>query len=357
MATSEGAPGPVDIARIEDELAGLWEQQDESAASVSRTVLLTLLAYCRDGQTAQRVSASAAAISADHPARAIIVTDEPAEHEPNITAWASVSCQLVSRSDKQHCSEQIFLQAHGADMGRIASAVQPLALPDVPLVLWVAEEPPESELFDKLVQESDRLLVESGRSANAVDLFRWTMNLGRVPGPTVVDLTWVKLESMRLALAQQFDPEKWRRMLPEVDCVEVTGACHGGIYGAEALLMAGWIVSRLQWYSFSVEGAAQTQLALEQRDRRVRLIPSKLDLPVEEVKLRAADGFEVGVRYASDGGEAVLRVEAEETCEERRASMKKRSPEQLLCGALEIAKQESVYLESVQTALRLVGGG
>lgn len=222
-------------------------------------------------------------------------------------------------------------------------------------MLWLADGAiPQSDVFGKLVQQSDRLLIESAVAEDALDLFRWVTDAMHEPGPSVVDLTWIGLESRRLAFAHQFDLEKWRSMLPEVDCVEITGACDNGKFSAETLLMAGWLVSRLQWYGYGVESHTHPGQTAPSHSRIVRLIPSASGQPVERVTLKAGSGMEVSVDYSADGTEAHVHAEAEEANEQRTVPMKKRSPERLLCGALEIVKQDSVYLDTVRTVMEIL---
>ena len=69
---------PVQLADIEGQLSRLWGQSVRSGGSSSaRTVVLTLVALCRDSASASAVSKSVAAVAADHPSRAIIVTSQP----------------------------------------------------------------------------------------------------------------------------------------------------------------------------------------------------------------------------------------------------------------------------------------
>jgi glucose-6-phosphate dehydrogenase assembly protein OpcA len=111
--------------------------------------------------------------------------------------------------------------------------VEPLQLPDLPAFLrWRGKPPFGRPEFDQLVGVSDRLIVDSSEwdaprraFARLADVF------GRV---AVSDLAWVRTLRWRIALAELWPETRSPRSL------RVAGP------EAEALLLAGWLRSRLR---------------------------------------------------------------------------------------------------------------
>ncbi len=356
---SEPSTLSVDIANIDSQLGALWEQQQSARPAVSRTVLMTLYVACQKPETAGIVSASIAAIASDHPARAVIVTNTPTRESSGISARTSVSCQLVSRSDAVHCSEQIFIEAHGADSAKIGGAVQPLSLPDVPLVIWIADGPaPQDEIFDQFVASCDCVLIDSDKSGDVDSVFRWTLEAAQPPGPVVVDLGWVEMAQRRLAVAQHFDAERWRGLLPSVDRIEIRFApTDGQGITARALLFAGWITSRLQWRGFApADGPAEAVSISAGDGRRLDFVyASGSDTGVHAVRLYAGEKAVFETVFAADRSEAILTAQEEGVGSSVRTSyLKPLLPYQILCGALEITRQDQVYFQSLRLASEIL---
>lgn len=347
-------PVAVQFPDIEGQLADLWRgSQDDLGrhAPAARMAVLTLLALCRRPESADEASRAAAALAADHPARAIIVSAPGGQEQ--ISATVSVSCRLLGHVERQLCSEQIRVDASGIDLERISSYVQPLALPDVPLVLWLADyEPRPDGAFDRLAQLCDRVVLDTRTTEDLPAALKWISGRMAPAQPGVVDLAWVALAPSRAAFADLFDPEEPRKRLAVVDEVTVRARSPqtGSRPGAEAALMAGWVASRLGLQGLSLVRDADHGLHFTARGGK------RLCLMLDGVS--ALDGIALAAG-ANDRFEAAFDVSREEArlattigdlstrFETRLAG---RSADQILCGALEIARLDPVYAASVECA-------
>jgi glucose-6-phosphate dehydrogenase assembly protein OpcA len=343
---------PVQLADIEGQLSRLWGQSVRSGGSSSaRTVVLTLVALCRDSASASAVSKSVAAVAADHPSRAIIVTSQPGE--PDISASVSVSCQLLGHLDRRLCSEQIHIEARGMDFERIGSFVQPLVLPDVPLVLWLAGSgAPADPAFDRLAQVCDRVLLDMRTAREAAAVFDWVLGASQPGGPAVVDLAWVALAPHRLAFAQLFDPEPSRAFVPRIDSVTIRSnrPGDGARVSAEALLIGGWIVNRLGWggFSFAREDSAGVHLTAL-GGRQLHLLFDAAS-PLSGVALGAGAEASFEANFDEERQEALLTSRVGAQTSETAARLTLHTADQVLCGALEFSEIDPLYARALASA-------
>lgn len=343
---------PVQLADIEGQLSRLWDQTVTPGGLPSaRTAVLTIVAFCRDSGSAAEVSKLAAAVATDHPSRVIIVTSQPGE--PDISASVSVSCQLLGHINRRLCSEQIHIEARGMDFERIGSFVQPLVLPDVPLVLWLAEAgAPTDPAFDRLAQVCDRVLLDMRTAREPAAVFDWVLGASQPGGPAVVDLAWVALAPHRLAFAQLFDPEPSRAFVSRIDSVTIRSSRprDGVRVNAEALLIGGWIVSRLGWDGFSFAREDNAGLHLAALGGRQLHLLFDAAAPLLGVALEAGAEASFEASFDEERQEALLTSRVGAQTSETAARLTIRTADQVLCGVLEIALLDPLYAGALTSA-------
>jgi Glucose-6-phosphate dehydrogenase subunit len=216
----------VSISEIESELARLRaESADEGGHPRQRTSVMTHVAWVPPEwlDAAERVLDG---LRERHPSRTVILVPQPGG-EGGIDAELSVR----SFSIGQRCvaGEVIQLSLRGDRCVAPASIVLPLAISDLPVfVRWRGEPPFGETQWDQLVGIADRVIVDSSewnelRYAQLAEAFSRT---------AVSDIAWSRTGLWRAELA-----ERW----PEIAELEVS------IRGprAEAALLRGWLVSRL----------------------------------------------------------------------------------------------------------------
>ena len=127
---------------------------------------------------------------------------------------------------------------------------------DVPLVVWWnGPAPLDDHLFEHLLDLADRIVLDSSGMADCdLDYLALEGLLRRGEHARMSDLLWHRLQPWRLALAQVFDQPAERRMLNRIEaCTVMAGNDRGG--RAAALLLVGWLASRLNWELRSRVGA------------------------------------------------------------------------------------------------------
>jgi hypothetical protein len=217
----------VSISEIESELARLRaESADEDGQPQQRTSVMTHIAWVPPEwlDAAERVLDG---LRERHPSRTVILVPRPGE-EGGIDADLSVRTFSVG----QRCvaGEVIQLALRGDRSCAPASIVLPLAISDLPVfVRWRGEPPFGETQWEQLVGVADRVIVDSSEWAE----LRYAQLAAAFPRAAVSDIAWARTGMWRVALADQW---------PAIAEQEIS------IRGprAEAALLRGWLVSRLE---------------------------------------------------------------------------------------------------------------
>lgn len=166
------------------------------------------------------------------PSRTILLHPQPNAGSDGIDAAVSVERFAVPGVDREVCSEVIELTLRGPRAKAPASIVEPLLITDLPVFLrWRGEPSWGSQELDQLVGVTDRLIVDSTEWDGLPDPYRSLAGLfDRV---AVSDIAWARTSRWRSLLAAQWPG------IAHVATIRVTGT------HAQALLLAGWLRSRL----------------------------------------------------------------------------------------------------------------
>jgi Glucose-6-phosphate dehydrogenase subunit len=212
------------LAEVERALAEIREPSD------LRTSVMTHTAWVPE-EWLDAARETLGGLAERHPSRTIILVPRPGE-EDALDAHLSLQCFPLLGEERHICSEVIELHLKGRRTEAAASIVVPLLLPDLPVFLrWRGRPPFGSDVLDDLVEVVDRLVVDSREWDEArAGLRRLAELLERT---AVSDIAWAQTLPWRVEIA---------RLWPDVaDAGElrVTGP------ESEALLLAGWLRSRL----------------------------------------------------------------------------------------------------------------
>jgi glucose-6-phosphate dehydrogenase assembly protein OpcA len=204
---------------------------DQRPPETQRTSVMTHLVWAPKAwlEQAERVLAG---MAERHPSRTVILTPEP-RRKAGLDASVDVVTFEVEGSERQVASEVVELRLKGDRAKAPASIVLPLLIADLPVFCrWRGEPPWGADELEQLVGVVDRLVVDSTEWRGLPGSFT---RLGELFGRVAVsDIAWTRTRDWRARLA-----ELW----PDIrlaGTVEVTGP------QAEALLLAGWLRSRLR---------------------------------------------------------------------------------------------------------------
>jgi glucose-6-phosphate dehydrogenase assembly protein OpcA len=320
----------VTVGQVEKALSDLRRHEQRAAV---RTSVLTLVAVVRNDAEAFGARGIIQDLGARHPSRSLIIVAVDDEAEGGGGTDASVWVHAVEREGRAVCFEEVLLRVRGPARHHLDSIVEPFALPDVPMVVWLPAGLPSPG--DPLMQAANRVVVDSRAVAEAGgDVLTRSATLARrLP---VVDLSWMRLEQWRSMLAGLFEGGMYRPFLDAVDRVEVCGN-HGPRY-----LLGGWLLRRL-------------------------------NLPPARVELRRADHVSVVIHGVSGGRkgrfsvsrrgaerEIVSNVDIEDGPQvEQTVRMREQWPSLALASALTRFGHDESYEEALAGArdLRMAEGG
>lgn len=227
----------VRLSAVSSELARLRGEVASERPSM-RTSVMTHLAWVPEPWLDAARSALAG-MHERHPSRTVLLVPDPGA-EDGIDANVSVEAYDIPGADRRAVTEVIELRLRGARSRAPASVVEPLLIADLPVFLrWRGEPEWDSQELDQLVTVVDRLVVDSTEWAGLPASYARLAELfERV---VVSDIAWERTSRWRRLLASLWPG------VANVKHVRVTGT------QAQALLLGGWLRSRLQRDDIEVE--------------------------------------------------------------------------------------------------------
>ncbi|HEV8656654.1 MAG TPA: glucose-6-phosphate dehydrogenase assembly protein OpcA [Candidatus Limnocylindria bacterium] len=241
------------IDALERELARLRRaalaHAKERGHTLARASVLNLVVYAEREVHARRAARTVADLALRHPSRAIVVLGDRGRE--GVLASVQLHCHVPpSDGGKPVLYEQILARVRGDFDERVASVVIPLLVPDLPVFLWWTGTPPsDARHVDDLVTLADRLIVDSADFARADLTLPEVARLSRLR-VGITDLNWARLTHWRELVAQFFDVPAWRPFLGGITGIRAGFAVDmdgRDIHPSQALLLLGWIASRLGW--------------------------------------------------------------------------------------------------------------
>lgn len=137
--------------------------------------------------------------------------------------------------------EQVAIDMGPDHVGRLDSIVDPVVASELPTMLWSPHG--HQEALAPLLAMTDVLLLDSDDTLDSpAAVLRRADELLR--SAYVVDLAWLRTTPWRERLAASFDPPERMAALSELRGVSIR---HRPSSAACALLLAGWLSSRLGW--------------------------------------------------------------------------------------------------------------
>ena len=361
------------VAALERELARLRRSMGahakEQGVPVARASVLNLIVFATRDAHARRAATTIDALATRHPSRAIVVRAD--RRRDGIAPGLEMHCHLSHPAGLQQVSyEQILIRARGDADQRLASAVIPLLLPDLPVFLWWTETPPlDAAYFEQLLGLADRLIVDSGDFARPDATLARLHSVARAGHGRygLTDFNWTRITPWRELVSQFFDVPAWRPFLDGITGVRVgfsVDADGREIHPSQALLLIGWLASRLGWQA--VESLAPSEaggllFAMRRGDGheiQTRVRPRYMrgidEGNLSGLRIQATDGArqaEFVVKRVEDSSHATASVRIDGvTVAERLVPLGKPGVSELLGEELTIARSDSIY-EDALTAL------
>lgn len=237
-----------------------------------------------------------------HPSRTIVCAVQ--DGRTTIDAVATLSAEAtgastVAAGEVAPAHETIALDIGPRHLPHLASIVDPLAKPGVPTVAWAPHG--HHEAVRALLEIAQIALVDSVADPAPPVAIRRALALSAET--YVVDLAWLRSTPWRERIAATFDPPERRAALDALARVEIR---HHHASLAAALLLAGWLASRLHWEPAGLvrhESGARACLRARRDDVVVELrVARDQDVPgLSGLTLTTADGASLALDRAPGG--------------------------------------------------------
>jgi glucose-6-phosphate dehydrogenase assembly protein OpcA len=250
------------VMQIERELADLRDATTAPGQPPNlRTSVLTHLAWVPE-EWEEAAERTLAGLAERHPSRTILLFPQPARDD-GLELDGSLQC--FPYGDKSVCAEVIRVRLCGERAKHPASVIVPLLVADLPVFCRWRGLPRFDEVFDEVVGCVDRLIVDSTEWPPD-ELERGYGELARRFDHTAVsDIAWARTQ-------------RWRRELANAwpfDGREVSVCATR----AQALLLAGWLRSRLAHDVELEHEPAEALISVHVDGRAVDAPPGEPPLP------------------------------------------------------------------------------
>ncbi|MBV9312108.1 MAG: glucose-6-phosphate dehydrogenase assembly protein OpcA [Solirubrobacterales bacterium] len=208
--------------------------------------------------------------------------------------------------------EQIEIDIGPDRLAGLESVIDPVVVSEIPTMLWSPHGHDEAVhallgLIDVLLLDSDQLLEPEDSLAYAAEMLR---------SAYVVDLAWLRTTPWRERLAASFDPPSRLPLLGDLSELRIR---HQETSSACAMLLAGWLASRLGWEASSLaheagEGWVRGEASRNGDRVSVELERAEQNAPgLAGVEVKCGDQYSLSLDRGRGGLQAHERVGSDES--------------------------------------------
>ncbi|MCW3016981.1 MAG: hypothetical protein JWO02_4073 [Solirubrobacterales bacterium] len=174
-----------------------------------------------------------------HPSRTVVCAVE--DYRTTLDAVATVAGPADTRPGGfAVLRETVVVTCGPRHLAHLDTIVDPLVVTDLPTMIWAPHGHPEA--VDALRSMSQIVLLDSVAEPDLDDALHRSWDLSSEL--YVVDLAWLRSTPWRERIAATFDPATVRG---DLNLLSHVGVRHHPESAAAALLLVGWLASRLDW--------------------------------------------------------------------------------------------------------------
>ncbi|MGH9970934.1 MAG: glucose-6-phosphate dehydrogenase assembly protein OpcA [Pyrinomonadaceae bacterium] len=368
-------PNTLDVEAVERALAQLWQRttgESKEEDAVLRARAANLMVFLSDQLALAETHQIIAELSAVHPCRALVMSGGRDAPDSDIELYVSAFCpKNRSSMIDRLCCEEITLAAGGKFISELPSAAVPLLVPDLPAFLWWRDVFwMEDAIFDRLCLAVDRVVIDSADFKDpALDLLALARLCNKSHETPISDLNWARLTSWRALLASFYDVQDYRSELDQIVGVEIDYVAQDATHRAssQAMLIAGWLASRLGW---EIDKARPAQampeglsfnLAKNSQSIRVNLnVVERHAMKagrLVQVSLKTSNAAVFAVTRSDDGLYLGTQAKTGGQIHPGRVSpLRNPSAAQLLSREMEILGNDRIYEEALEFVARMIQG-
>jgi glucose-6-phosphate dehydrogenase assembly protein OpcA len=242
----EAVMGSIAPEKILRELSDLWvalgkETHGDAADGALRACSMTLVALAEESDDVSELGETIAALMPEYPARAIVVRLRGAG-ERMLSERVSAQCWMPFGQHRKVCCEQVEITATDAALADLPSVVLPLAVADLPLILWCrSARILDMPAFQPIAAMAHRVILDSVRLPDPRAALQRIA--GRyAQGVLVGDFSWTRLTRWRETLSQVFEN---RRNLAESQRITQVAIEAAGEPPVAAWYLGAWVMDAL----------------------------------------------------------------------------------------------------------------
>ncbi len=350
-------PSAVEPSAIEHEFDKIWAETSSESPGDSSVRLRTVnfVALGCDEASVGRFEAVMEVLPQRQPCRGVLAAVYAGQ--PSLEASISAHCWRAGGGSRHLCSEEVTLRGGLKDEHALGSAVLALLVPELPVATWVIGEPLlSSHLVTDLIEASDRIFIDTGEAADTSAAMRAVLSTRESRDIELCDLAWYRLDAWRSLVAQFFDGDEGLRQVRRVRTIEITAGADRS--RADALLLAGWMVSAL---GLSLADRRATDASIEatlyESSRPVTLRIShgaETDTAISGVRIETPD-VQFVLELHSESGHIHVRQEWPDAPIERKVASEPTDDASIFIVALEDGLGSKLYGRSLMSALSLLG--
>ncbi|MCW3004399.1 MAG: hypothetical protein JWQ20_3697 [Conexibacter sp.] len=226
-------PGDIDAA-LRSALAQIHrENAGYVPARVLNLVCVVDKAYA--GEVANRLRR----VGRYHPSRTIVCSVDPGRTQLDAVATIAAPSE-VRHGEIGLLRETVVVEVGDRHLRHLDRIVDPLVVTDLLTCVWSPHGHPEA--VDSLLDLAQIVLIDSVDEPDPTDAIHRARQLAKQA--YIVDLAWLRSTPWRERIAATFDPEPLRPDLQTITSVTIR---HHPDSAAAALLLIGWLASRLGW--------------------------------------------------------------------------------------------------------------
>lgn len=232
-AAQDTTPGAIEAALREM----LKERHAENESFAPARVLNMVCVVDREwgGEIANRLRQ----VGRYHASRTVVLAVEPGRQKLDAVAMIASDVQPKA-GEYALLRETVIVDVGDKHLKALDTIVDPLVIPDLPTVLWSPHG--HHQAVDVLLPLAQVVLLDSVDEPDLHEALERAQELARKA--YVVDLAWLRSTPWRERVAATFDPAHLR---PELQTISSVTIRHHPDSTAAALLLIGWLASRLGW--------------------------------------------------------------------------------------------------------------
>jgi glucose-6-phosphate dehydrogenase assembly protein OpcA len=249
--------------------------------------------------------------------------------------------------------ETVVVTVGPEHLDHLDTIVDPLVVTDLATVVWSPHG--HHDALESLMHLAQVVLLDSVDEPDVPEALRRAAALSHQA--YVVDLAWLRSTPWRERVAATFDPPAYRRQLRHISALEIR---HGPTSQASALLLCGWLSSRLGWQASELmahDDGLSGKLRGPRREVKISLEPVAQDVRgLAGLTVETSDGASIALDRGAGGLRAVRRTRkgVEHTWTVLGAS--RGEPGILGEGIRQALLRDPTYRPALQAAEVMIGG-